>query len=312
MHYLDMGTDIANYLETMNTFFGEDVRGTGLLRPPLIALPLKLFTLAFGDLNGAKILGVFVSVAIGIPFYFLLKRICHPLIAVAISLLFVLTPAYGNMLGWGYLTMIAIFFILLFTHFFLLIFEAPSKRNIILAGFSASMVVGFHQLSLTFFIFLFLLFLFTLLLFNREALLRSYKPLSIALILGGIFSLPYLPTYINMIRTQSTEGGIALSSTITINEIGDQISALGWSWWIIFIVVIMAAFALRWIWRQDRNRALLLAVWILFSTGTNCFPISQPLSRAKPACPIFSLYTNMVTSWFLPVLCLVIPKASLF
>ncbi len=70
LRHHDMGCDMATYLATIIRFFGQDPTGFGLDRPPLIALPLKVLALVFGDLNGVRLLGILLSVAIGIPFYF--------------------------------------------------------------------------------------------------------------------------------------------------------------------------------------------------------------------------------------------------
>lgn len=276
MRYLDMGPDIASYLITMHTFFGHDVTGMGLLRPPLIALPLKLFTLALGTLTGAKVLGVLVSVAIGIPFYLLARRICHPWIAVAVSILFVFCPAYSDMLGWGYLTMIAILFILLTFHFLLLVLEKPSRRNVILTGLCASLVVGFHQLSLVYFVILAIVFLMALLAFNRKKLLESHKSVATAVAMAGIFSIPYVPVYIHLLQMEPISR--ASVSFITIHCSFDNfLQFLGpWSWfWRITLALAIAGMVF--LWRQDRSRALLLAAMLLVPVALNIFALPPPL-----------------------------------
>ena len=272
-----MGPDIANYLGTMNTVFGQDVSGAGLLRPPLIALPLKLFTLAFGDVNGAKVLGVLVSVGIGVPFYLLAKHICRPWIAVAVTVLFVATPAYADMLGWGYITMFAIFFILLTLHFFLLLLEKPSKANIFLTGLCASLVVGSHQLSLAFFVSLFLIFIVALLLFNRKVLLENHKPVGLAVAVGGILSLPYLPTYLHLLRIQAVGGSELSTSALHWGEIREGLGGLASSSVVILVVAIAVIIALVWLWRRDRSRGLLLAVMLLLSAVLLSSSLPPPL-----------------------------------
>ncbi len=264
MQHLDMGPDIANYLITMNTVFGDDVVGMGLLRPPLIAFPLGLFTLTFGTLTGAKVLGVLAAVAIGVPFYLLARRICHPWIAVAVSIMFVFAPAYSDMLAWGYLTLIAIFFMLLTLHFLLLVLDKPSTENVILTGLFASLLVGFHQLSFAFFVILMVAFLIALLVFNRQQLFGSYKPLAAVVVIGGILSSPYVPTYIHMLQMQSVErDGLSISIA--------HVSIFLW------LLAALAIIGLIFLWRQDRNRALLLAVMLLVSLVLMVFVLPPPL-----------------------------------
>jgi hypothetical protein len=293
--HIDMGHDIANYLGTMNTVFGQDVSGAGLLRPPLIALPLKLFTLAFGDLNGVKVLGVLVSVGIGVPFYLLAKRICRPWIAVAVTVLFVATPAYADMLSWGYITMFAIFFILFTLHFFLLLLGKPSKVNIFLTGLCASFVVGSHQLSLAFFVSLFLIFIIALLLFNRKVLLENYRPVGIAVAVGVILSLPYLPTYLHLLRIQAKGGSELSTSVLHWGDIKHDLGGLAPFWLFISAAAILAVIALVWLWRQDRSRALLLTVMLLLSAALLSSSLPPPLLELNRR----AQYYIYISTWLL-------------
>jgi hypothetical protein len=280
-HYLDMGQDIANYLVTMNTVFGDDVVGMGLLRPPFIAIPLKLFTLVFGTITGAKVLGVLVSVAIGVPFYLLARRICHPWIAVAVSVMFVFSSAYSDMLGWGYITMIGIFFILLTLHFFLLVLEKPSAGNVILTGLFASLIVASHQACFLSFVVLIILFLVALLAFNRKQLLGNYKPLAAIAAIGCLFSLPYVPIYVHLLRMQAVGGtGFTMSFT-PLGQIERVFSFFGfppgaWFWGICFVLAIAGLILL---WRRDKNMALLLAVMLLLPFILAAFGLPPPISE---------------------------------
>ena len=284
MQHLDMGQDIANYLETMNTFFGQDVAGMGLLRPPLIALPLKLFTLAFGTLTGVKALGVLASVAIGIPFYLLARRISHPWIAVAISIGFVFSPIYSNILSWGYLNIIGIFFILLTLHFLLLLLDKPSWRDAILTGLFVSLVVGFHQLCFALLIVLLTFFLIALALFNREMLFRNYKLLAISLAVASILSIPYIATYLHLLELHTIEETSVSTSNIPLTETNQYFTLSnpyttyppGLGFWI--IIFILTAIGLVLLWRQDRNRTLLLTITALLPLLTLIFLLASGLS----------------------------------
>jgi hypothetical protein len=202
--HLDMGHDIANYLSTMNTLFGGDVAGFGLNRPPLIGLVLKPFTLVSGDLAGVKVLGVLLSLGLGIPFYLLARRVCRPWIAVVITLLFVFTPDYSDLLTWGYLTMFGIFFTMLTLFFLLLLLEKASKLNVFLTGASISFIAGFHQLSLAYSVAMFSLLIIAMLVFDRPRIIANYKPLLAAVVVAVVLSVPYLPVYLRMVQLQAT------------------------------------------------------------------------------------------------------------
>jgi hypothetical protein len=280
--HIDMGSDIATYLSTMNTFFGHDVAGVGLDRPPLIGLILKPFTMVLGDLAGVKTLGALISVAIGIPLCFLAKRTCRPWIAVAVSLVFVLMPAYSDMLTWGYLTMFGMFFIMLTLHFLLRILEEPSKLNVFLTGLSASFVVGFHQLSLAFIVPLSLLLFVALLGFNRPNVIRNYKPLLAAVAVAVALSVPYIPTYLKLLRLQAPAVSdvplISLTPMTRVQASLDLKVDPAWVPWLlgILFLVPLAAVTLRSTWHKDRNMVILLLVAFFYSLALILFVFPPP------------------------------------
>ncbi|MBN2098061.1 MAG: glycosyltransferase family 39 protein [Dehalococcoidia bacterium] len=280
--HVDMGSDIATYLSTMNTLFGHDVAGVGLNRPPLIGLILKPFALIFGDLAGVKALGALISVAIGIPFYLLAKRISRPWIAVAMTLVFVLMPAYSDMLTWGYLTMFGMFFIMLTLHFLLRVLEEPSWLNIFCTGLSASFVVGFHQLSLAFFAPLCLLLLVALLAFNRLKLVRNFRPLVAAIAVAVILSIPYIPIYLKLLRLQAPAASdvplISLTPMTQIQAGFDLQVDPSWIPWLLGIVLLipLATVTLRSTWHKDRNLVIMLLVAFFYSLALILFVFPPP------------------------------------
>jgi hypothetical protein len=277
-HHLDMGADMANYLTTMNSLFGHDVTGIGVPRPPLIALPLKLATLVFGDLTGAKLLGVLTSVAIGLPFYLIARRISRPWIAMAVTVLFVLTPAYANTLTWGYITLAALFFMLLALYFFLLTFESPSKLNIFLAGVFASLVIGFHQLSAAYFVPLLVILIAAFLLARRDQARRSLAPLAVASAVAVLLSIPYAPIYLRMLRLQSTGPDEASAPATTTVGFAAGIEGLPWLW-AIMAGVAVALGAVVWLWRRDKNTSILLGVLLVFPLALMLFTLPQPFTE---------------------------------
>jgi hypothetical protein len=280
--HIDMGSDIANYLSTTNTLFGHDVLAMGLLRPPLISVILKPFTMVFGDLAGVKVLGALISVAMGIPFYLLARRTCRPWIAVAMSLVFVLMPAYSDMLAWGYLTMFGMFFIMLAIHFLLRVLEQPSKLNVFFTGLSVSFVAGFHQLSLAFFVPLSLLLFVALLVFNRQNLIRHCKPLMAAVAIAVILSIPYVPIYLRLLRLQAQAVSdaplISLTPMTQVRAGFDFNINPSWAPWllgIVFLVPLTTA-TLRSNWRKDRTTLIVLLVTFLYSLGLILFVFPPP------------------------------------
>ena len=126
---ITLSGDPANYLSTMNGVFWGDETGLGLARPPLIAIPMKVFTTLFGVLSGIKVLGVLAAVSIGIPFYLLARRFSSGYIAVMTTLLFVFSSPYSDMVAWGFLMFFGLFFIFLTIHLVLRLLERPTNLD---------------------------------------------------------------------------------------------------------------------------------------------------------------------------------------
>ena len=278
MQHLDMGQDIANYLTTMHTMFSHDPTGLGFTRPPLIALPLLPFTLVFGGLTGVKVFGVLASVALGIPFYLVARRISHPWIAAATAILFVLTPTYSDMLTWGYITMTGMFFIFLAIHFFASVIEKPSKLNIILTGICISLIAGFHQLSFAFFVPLLLVIIAALVLFARQSLRQRFRPVAASLALGGLLCLPYVPLYVRLLDMQQGADPGASISFEPATDLGVHLLYLPWLIGIVFATVLVTV-GLLWLRQQDRNRAVILGAMFLFSLVLSLFLLPPPFAE---------------------------------
>lgn len=303
--HIDMGPDIANYLTTMNTFFGNDVAGNGLLRPPLIAIPLKALALVFGPLTAAKVLGVLMSAAIGLPCYLLARRVSSPWIAVAVAVLFVLTPVYTTMLSWGYITMFGIFFAVLAVYLLVSLLESPAKWKIVAAGLCASFVIGFHQLSAAFFVPLLIVLLVALLLLNRDLLRQRIRPLAAALILFALFCLPYVPVYLHLLDMQSSQGGEAGLSTTPLVQFASRVWFIRWAW-VVIPGMALALAGLVWLRRLDRAMATLLGVLLVFPLALTVFTLPPPFvelnRRAQyflyvPIWAIASFGLSLLWSW---------------
>jgi hypothetical protein len=278
MQHLDMGQDIANYLTTMHTWFGHDPTGLGLTRPPLISIPLLPLTWVFGGLTGVKVFGVLASVSLGIPFYLMARRICHPWIAAATAILFVLTPTYSDMLTWGYITMTGMFFIFLTLHFLASVIEKPSKSNVILTGVSFSLVAGFHQLSFAFFVLLLAVVMVALALFRRQVLRQNFRPIAASLGLGGLLCLPYVPLYIRLLDMQQGADPGASISFEPATDLGVHLLYLPWLAGIVVATVLIIV-GLRWLRQHDKNRTVLLGAMFAFSLVLSLFLLPPPFAE---------------------------------
>jgi hypothetical protein len=252
-------------------------------------------------------------VAIGVAFYLLAKRVSHPWIAVTMTIVFVLTPAYSDMLTWGYLTMFGMMFGLLCLHFFLLLLHSPSRTNVFLTGLFASFIVGFHQLSLAFFVPLFLLLIGALFTFDRQRLTQNFKPVATAGAIALLLSIPYVPLYLRMLRMEASVGSEASVSVTPL-----------FVPWILGIVLSLpfAIIALRWTWQRDRGIAIMVAVLLLYSSALMLLVLPPPFVELNHRAHLFmypaiwllaGVVLSRLWSWrtvHIPTLRRWLPKAS--
>ena len=277
---LSLGDDPGNYLVTMNAIFGGDPTGLGLGRPPLIAFPLKLFTLTFGILTGIKVLAVAASVSIGIPFYLLARRFMGTYLAVVVTLLFVFSSSYSSMVTWGFLSFFGIFFILLTLHLLLRVLEAPSRKYILLTGLSASLLVGFHQVSAVAFLALAGVFILIYRETNRQKFASGFKPLVAVAVVGGILSLLYLPSYLLAAsEAMPTESAASLITFRSFQAGLDYLTAFFPNTPLAVMLFTAALAGMAFSWREDHAGFILLLVILLMSLATAFFSVELPGAR---------------------------------
>ena len=187
----------------MRQVFGEDPTGYGLTRPPLVAFPLKAVTFAFGDVQGPKILAGLISIAPGIPLFFLMRRFAPPAVTILAATGFIFSTQFSAMYVWGFLTFFGIF--LLLSAWVLLIRGLEGSRaSSIAAGICAGLAVGFHQVSAV----IVVAFLVTWAIFSlasTHSKLRSkIEGFGLAAIAGTVTSLPFLPAYLSQLSNSGS------------------------------------------------------------------------------------------------------------
>ena len=280
--YLTLGLDPPNYLATMNAIFGGEPTAQGLLaRPPLIAVPMKLFTSIFGILLGIKLLGVLASVAIGVPVYLFARRFTSGYVAVVTSLLFVFSSGYSSMVSWGFLTLIGIFFILMTLHLLLIALEKPSTINIVLAGLSASLLVGFHQVSAAMFVLLVGVFLIAYMALNPTKLRGTLKSMGLVTLGALVLSQLYLPSY--LFATSEASSGASTASLMSLNSFQEGKTILSFFFpdtALVILLLIAATAGTVLLWQRNRNACLLLAV--LFFVPLSAAFVTIDLPGASP------------------------------
>ena len=108
-HY-GFSADSGSYLQTRWVVLGHDNIGVNAMhwRPPLIGILLVPVTWLFGDLEGSKLLALFVSALIPVPVFVILReRGVRPWLALMAGIVGAVQPTLGGMTTGGYLSVLA-------------------------------------------------------------------------------------------------------------------------------------------------------------------------------------------------------------
>ena len=95
------GSDAGNWLAFSHELFGGHVKAADSMYFPVTLVLLKAIMVFFSPLLSLKLLGVIASVSIGVPFYFLLRRSCSPLMSASLTMCLLMTGYQLEMLSWG-------------------------------------------------------------------------------------------------------------------------------------------------------------------------------------------------------------------
>jgi hypothetical protein len=129
--YLGFASDMGSHLMTRNWVLGDDPTGHKLahFRPPLYGALLVPFTIALGDLMGAKVLAILASVLLAIPMYIFSRRWLSPWWAVAAALALINTPQLADILAGNQITLTSLALALWGWHWLLDAYEYPPSLD---------------------------------------------------------------------------------------------------------------------------------------------------------------------------------------
>jgi hypothetical protein len=252
--------DYGNYLTQVDILNGYDVRGQGLRYNPLFYALLDPFLIFFDSLTALKIVASLVFSTATIPFFLLAKKLSNSYLAALItSWTFLFFEGYSEMIGWGGNPNFLGFSFMLLTLFFLVkSIENPSNRNILLTGFSLSLVVGAHFLVTAFALLFLLVFAVLTLTLNRKDFGRNIKILLSVISVSAVLSLPYSLVYVTFVKYSSSD----LIDLNLLKALNAAIAGLEWMFRDQYLIVItmtaLGIFALLTHAKENRNNSLIL------------------------------------------------------
>lgn len=252
--------DYGNYLTQVDVLHGFDVENLGLRYNPLFFILLDAFLRLFDTFTALKIVASLVFSIATIPFFLLAKEISGNYIAALMcTWLFIFYEWYSEMIAWGgNPNFLGISFMLLTIFFLVKLFEKPSKKNILFAGFFLSLAIGTHLLVAFLMTLTFILFIVLKLIFQRKNEGKTIKSLIYFISIAAVFSLPYFSFYMTFFR-YSSGGllGINFSIQFTATFFESAWTFLSQNL-IIIIIVALGIFALAKFIKQKKNTGILL------------------------------------------------------
>jgi hypothetical protein len=282
----------------VNILHGKDVTGYGFRSTPLYFYFLDIFLSLFPVFVALKASASFVSAVIAVPFFFVMRRLTkRDDVALLATFLFTMAEGYSEMIAWGGIpNLLGIFFMLWSVYFTIVAMENHSKSSVILAGILLSLVIGTHHL--TSFYYLFSIGLFTVLfltLRRREAFFSVQLLVGIALT-GALFSLPYLPIYMNMYASRA---GAVLEFNISqcLHVLfGEALGAIGFIFrGALLVWSIIAAICFFEFWSRKARRARFASTYVL-SLALTCFVLMFLISE-NPTRPLYFLYIPILIAF---------------
>jgi len=280
------GADYGNYLTQVDILHGYDVKNWGLRYNPLFFILVDIFLRFFDEFTALKVVASLVFCIVAIPFFLLVKKISGDYLAALIcTWLFIFFEWYSEMIAWGGNPNFLGFSFMLLTLFFLVnLFEKPSRKNILLAGFSLSLVIGTHFLVAVFMALALLIFVALTWIFSRKNGGGIVKNFIYFVSVAAVFSLPYVSVYMTFFKYSSSEL-FQLNFLIRLAEVSFAfVLALLSQYLAMTIMVVLGIFALAKYVKEKRNNGMLL-----------CSLFLAPL--------IFALITEQPGRWlyFLPI-----------
>ena len=252
--------DYGNYLTQVDILHGYDVKNWGLRYNPLFFILLDVFLRFFDEFTALKVVASLVFSIVAIPFFLLAKKISGNYLAALIcTWFFVFYEWYSEMITWGgNPNFLGLSFMLLTLFYLVRLFEETSRKNMLLAGFFLSLVIGTHFLVAFFMALTLLVFVALKLIFRRKNEVGIVKNLIYFVSIAAIFSLPYFSVYMTFFKYSSGE----LLRLNFLTQLTTESFVFIWTFVSqnlpIIIMVVLGFFALAKFVKEKQNTGILL------------------------------------------------------
>lgn len=299
------GCDYGNYLTQVDVLRGNDVRGWGLQHNPVFFVILDIFLRVFEEFTALKVVAALIFAIITIPFFLLVRKVSgDDLVSVVCTWLLVFFITNAEMISWGgNPNFLGFSFMLLTLFFFVDLMNQPSKKNLVLSAFFLSLVVGTHILVATYLLLVIFVYFIATTLVNRGISKVRIKSLLFMILVGIVFSLPYISFYLNFFGSSSDEmvGATIFTQVPPISFA--SILGIGqyWELFVVPIVLGLGLFALSEYFKSGHKTNGLLLASLLLTPLILAFATAQPIRWIYflpiPAILCFGIYLRDVFSY---------------
>jgi hypothetical protein len=233
------GADPGNWLAFTHGLFGSSVKAADSIYFPVVPVVLKFLLAFMPALMATKVLGVVASVAMGIPFYLILRRGCSRLFSAGLTLAFLLTGFQEETLSFGgYPQLLATTFLLLTVYWLMDGLVSGARRPLFLAAASTALVAGTHHFTLLLMAPTLLVLGAALFIQQRPGVRPFLRNAGVWALASAVFTLPFLPWYVNfLVLMEGNPSNATGFSLLDPNGVTSYVFAENRSFWVALLVV---------------------------------------------------------------------------
>jgi hypothetical protein len=236
------GADPGNWLAFTHELFGTSVKAAKSVYFPVLPALLKALLTFLPPLMATKVLGVGVSVIMGIPFYLILRRGCSPIFSAGLTLAFLLAGYEEETLSFGgYPQLLATTFLLLTVYWLMDGLISGRWRPLLLAAASTALVAGTHHFTLLLTAPVLLVLGVALLIQERPPIRPFLRNAGVWALAAAVFTLPFLPWYIDFLSLMQGNPADATGfSAFDVNGVTSYVFEENRPFWAVLFIVAAA------------------------------------------------------------------------
>ncbi|MGE0057274.1 MAG: hypothetical protein AB7T32_04760 [Dehalococcoidia bacterium] len=235
------GSDAGNWLAFTRDLFGSSTKAAESMYFPGTLVVLKALLIFLPDLAALKTLAVLSSVAAGVPFFFLARRCCTPVIAAYLTFLFLIAGYLIEMMSWGgYPQLLATAYLLGAMYLLDAYLHSGERRELIGSAVALALIAFTHHFTVLVAVPTFAVYLGWMTVRSRAQFAPyARRVLTWAVVAGGL-SLLTLPWYLRYMSLLSGDGSLNANARqlVGFNDVISYVFSEAPLTWIAFATIV--------------------------------------------------------------------------